>query len=187
MKNELQYCKSCGHVIASNAKSCPNCGAKQKRSHPILTTFITLVVVGFLAFVVLIAALLISESHANAKKASTVYTTPDTLYDYTISNSSSTVPQTNDTVSAIRPEFKAAMDEYVEFFEEYCSFMQEYQKNPTNITLIGNYASMMSQYAEMTASMEAIETDELNDAELLYYLEVTAKIETMLMEVVISE
>lgn len=201
MKNQLQYCKSCGHELASNAKRCPNCGAKQKHSHPIVTCFISLLIFLFSVVVVIAMAILISQAISTANDEHTVYTTPELQHNYTISNSgkdysrnteSDPLPEaTNEQIetdsTAIRPEFKAMMDEYVDFFEEYCAFMEEYQKNPSSVTLIGKYASMMTQYAEMVASMEAVDTAELNDAELLYYLEVTAQIETMLMDVIITE
>ena len=35
MKNNMSACKACGHEIAKNAKSCPQCGAKNKK--PIFT------------------------------------------------------------------------------------------------------------------------------------------------------
>ncbi len=45
-KSKLVNCKSCGAEIAKDAKSCPNCGAKNKKGHPI--------VIGILIFLVLV-------------------------------------------------------------------------------------------------------------------------------------
>lgn len=45
-KSKLVNCKSCGAEIAKDAKSCPNCGAKNKKGHP--------VVIGILIFLVLV-------------------------------------------------------------------------------------------------------------------------------------
>ena len=47
--NQLKNCKVCGAEVAKSAKTCPHCGAKLKKGHPIL--------VGILVFVVLIAVI----------------------------------------------------------------------------------------------------------------------------------
>lgn len=39
---KLAECKTCGKVIAADAKACPHCGAKQKKSHIILRVFLIL-------------------------------------------------------------------------------------------------------------------------------------------------
>lgn len=36
MKEKLAACKTCGREIAKSAKTCPSCGAKAKRGHPVL-------------------------------------------------------------------------------------------------------------------------------------------------------
>lgn len=36
MSNKMIECKSCGQQIAKSAKTCPHCGAKNKKGHPIL-------------------------------------------------------------------------------------------------------------------------------------------------------
>lgn len=50
-KSKLINCKACGAEIARSAKHCPNCGAKNKKGHPILIG----ILVVFL-FVIIIAA-----------------------------------------------------------------------------------------------------------------------------------
>lgn len=35
-KNKMTECKVCGQMIAKSAKACPSCGAKIKKTHPIL-------------------------------------------------------------------------------------------------------------------------------------------------------
>lgn len=44
MKNKMSACKACGQQIAKNARSCPHCGAKNKKKHPILIGIVVLVV-----------------------------------------------------------------------------------------------------------------------------------------------
>ena len=50
MANKLTNCKTCGAEIAKNAPYCPQCGAKNKRSHPILIGalifFVVVILVG---------------------------------------------------------------------------------------------------------------------------------------------
>ncbi len=43
-KNHLKKCKVCGAEVAKNAKTCPHCGAKLKKGHPILVGILILVV-----------------------------------------------------------------------------------------------------------------------------------------------
>lgn len=44
MNHKLSICKSCGHEIAKSAKTCPQCGAKNKKRHPVLFGIIALFV-----------------------------------------------------------------------------------------------------------------------------------------------
>ena len=47
MNKNMTTCKVCGQEIAKNAKTCPQCGAKNKKKHPIL--------IGIIVFFILIA------------------------------------------------------------------------------------------------------------------------------------
>ena len=49
----LTNCKECGHQISKSATSCPNCGAKIKR-----TSLLTKIVAGFFGFVILFSILM---------------------------------------------------------------------------------------------------------------------------------
>ena len=82
----------------------------------------------------------------------------------------------------MRPEFKEALDSYEEFFDEYCEFMKEYAENPTDLKLLADYATFMTQYTETMTKMEALDDGEMNDAETLYYIEVTTRISQKLLE-----
>ena len=48
-------------------------------------------------------------------------------------------------VPGIRPEFKAAMDSYEEFYDSYCEFLRKYKENPTDYTLLAEYADMLTK------------------------------------------
>lgn len=85
--------------------------------------------------------------------------------------------------SDIRPEFKAAMDDYEEFYDEYCDFMKKYKENPTDLKLAKEYIDMVAKLEEMQESFDKWEDNDLNDAELKYYIDVTARIEKKLIDV----
>ena len=54
--------------------------------------------------------------------------------------------------------------------------MKKYEKNPTDFGLLTEYINMMEKAEEMDEALEAWDEDEMNDAELDYYLEVTNRI-----------
>jgi len=87
------------------------------------------------------------------------------------------------TETGIGSEFKAAMDSYEKFMDDYVAFMKKYQANPHDFALIADYAKFMSDYAEVMADFEAWEDENLNDAELAYYIDVQARVSKKLLEV----
>lgn len=106
----------------------------------------------------------------------------ETETDETEENMADEVPS-ND----IRPEFKEAMDSYETFISEYCDFMKKYaETDGTDLGLLADYAKYMSKYADMAAGFEAWESDEMNAAELAYYMEVQTRISKKLVEAAIE-
>lgn len=88
-----------------------------------------------------------------------------------------TVPETTEAlVDGMRPEFKEAMDAYESFYNEYCDLMAKYAKNPTDLTILGQYAGMLQKAGEMDAAFEKWDEDDLNSAELQYYLAVNSRV-----------
>ena len=83
----------------------------------------------------------------------------------------------------MRPEFKEAMNSYEAFYDEYCDFMKEYADNPSDLTLLSEYTDMMSKAADMSEKFDAWNEDEMNDAELKYYLDVNNRVAQELLEV----
>ena len=61
--------------------------------------------------------------------------------------------------------------------------MKKYAANPTDISLISDYADYMSDYTDMVADFEKWENDDLNSAELKYYIDVQARVSKKLLEV----
>ncbi|MDO4650908.1 MAG: hypothetical protein Q4B26_19910, partial [Eubacteriales bacterium] len=91
-------------------------------------------------------------------------------------------PETSASLEGIRPEFKQMMDEYEAFFDQYCDFMNKYAENPSDTSMIMEYANFMTQYVDTMESFEAVESSDLSNEELKYYIEVTARIETKLLD-----
>ncbi len=85
-------------------------------------------------------------------------------------------------IDGMRPEFKEAMDSYEAFFDEYCEFMKKYKENSTDLSLLADYANYMTQYVDTMSKLEKLGEDDLNDAELLYYIEVSNRISQKLLK-----
>lgn len=85
--------------------------------------------------------------------------------------------------SGMRTEFKEAMDAYEAFYDEYCTFMEKYKKNPTDLTLLAEYATMITKLDEMNKAYEKWDGEELNAEESKYYIEVSARISQKLIDI----
>ena len=94
-----------------------------------------------------------------------------------------TKPTTPENENALSADFKAAMDSYEEFMDEYVAFMKKYESNPSDISLIMDYATYMSKYADAMQDFEEWEDEDMNDAELAYYIDVQARVSKKLLEV----
>lgn len=82
----------------------------------------------------------------------------------------------------IRPEFKEAMDSYEEFYDGYCEFLRKYKENPTDYTLLAEYADMLSKAEEMEEKFNAWDESDLTNEELKYYLDVTTRIQKKMID-----
>ena len=87
-------------------------------------------------------------------------------------------PETND---GIRPDIKEAIDSYESFMNQYCDFMNSY--DATDLSMLSEYSELMSEYVTTTAKFEKIQDEDLNDAELAYYLEVSNRVSQNLLAV----
>ncbi len=83
----------------------------------------------------------------------------------------------------LSPEFKKTMDDYEAWFDHYCEVMKKYQENPSDIELLSEMSSLITEETTMLEQMENMDESEMNTAELAYYIEVTARIEKKLLEV----
>lgn len=84
----------------------------------------------------------------------------------------------------IDPDFKAAMDSYEAFFDEYVAIMKKYKQNPTDMSILSDYTKYMEKYADTMKKFEEWESEDLNAAELAYYLDVQNRISKKMLEIV---
>ena len=57
------------------------------------------------------------------------------------------------------------------------------KENPTDLELMSEVTDLLTEETEMLEQMDNMDQSEMNTAELAYYLEVTARIEKKLLEV----
>ncbi len=75
------------------------------------------------------------------------------------------------------------MDNYEAWFDHYCDVMKRYKEDSTNLELLSEMTDLLSEEVTMLDELENMDQDDMNAAELAYYLEVTARIEKKLLEV----
>lgn len=80
-------------------------------------------------------------------------------------------PTTEPSAAAgLRPEFKEAMDSYEAFYTEYCDLLKKYMSNPSDLSILSKYMSLMGKLSDMDEKFEAWESEDLNSEELKYYI-----------------
>ena len=99
------------------------------------------------------------------------------------SNAAERKPNDADLVDGMRKDFKDAMDSYEAFMDEYVAFMKKYSDNPSDVGLLADYTKYMSKYADMVEKFDKWESEDLNDAELAYYIDVQARVSKKLLDV----
>lgn len=99
-------------------------------------------------------------------------------------SSDNTEEAKSEKLTGIRPEFKEAMDSYEAFFDEYTEFMKRYANADTDdmFTMMIDYTNYLTKYNETMQKLNEIDQNELSDEELAYYLEVTARINSQLLQ-----
>lgn len=85
--------------------------------------------------------------------------------------------------NTLSDNFKSAMDEYENFMNDYVQFMKKYNSNPTDFSLLVDYADYISEYADFAKEFAEWEDSEMNAAELSYYIEVQTRVNKKLLEI----
>ena len=110
-------------------------------------------------------------------------TTPSTDSSTQTPDTTEKEPEKDTNNGGLDPDFKAAMDSYEKFMDEYVAFMKKYSANPTDMSLLADYADYMSKYADFVEDFEKWEDEEMNAAETAYYIEVQSRVSKKLLEV----
>ena len=125
------------------------------------------------------------EKHPGQVKNETEMTAVESTQEKETRTPETEYSETKEGVSEdeIRPEVKEALDSYEEMMNEYCDFMEKYAESDDVVSMMGDYLEMMKVYAAASEKLDQIDEEELTDAELMYYLEVTNRVEKRLLEV----
>lgn len=90
----------------------------------------------------------------------------------------------NSAEADLSPEFIEAMDSYEAFIDEYCAFMEKYaESDGLDADLLAEYGNYMKKYAEVMEDFGAWSNNQMNEAEIAYYLEVQSRTMSKLAEV----
>lgn len=93
--------------------------------------------------------------------------------------------ETQNDTNGVTPDFKKAMDEYEAFYDEYCDFMKKYiaADSDNMLGMLSDYTKMLTKCQEMNESFEKIDTSNMSKADQQYYIDVNARIQKKLLEV----
>lgn len=86
-------------------------------------------------------------------------------------------------VDGMRVEFKEAMDSYEAYIDEYVDFMNRYFASDDMLSMMSEYNDMLSKYSEMSEAFNEWDSEDMNDAELSYYLDVVTRTTTKMLEI----
>ena len=140
------------------------------------------------AIAVMIALMLMLTLGGCGKdEATSVENESGSVDTYEIENGETEAADSSEEISddseVISSEFKKTMDDYEAWFDHYCEVMKKYKKDSSNMELLSEMTDLLSEETTMLEQMENMDQSEMNNAELAYYLEVTARIEKKLLEV----
>lgn len=113
------------------------------------------------------------------------FTNGDFLYYEKVSDNHTIPEEVANTAdeTGLRPEFKEAMDSYEAFYTEYCDILKKYTKNPSDFSILGKYMELMGKLSDMDEKFDAWESEDLNNEELKYYMDVNNRVMKMLLDV----
>lgn len=123
------------------------------------------------------------ENTSNTDNASEEEKTTETEEKTEETNTASDANSATVGEDGLRTDFKEAIDSYETFMNEYCDFMKKYSDNPSDTSLLTDYTSYMSKYADFADKFDKWESEDLNDAEMAYYIEVQTRVNKKLAEV----
>jgi hypothetical protein len=83
-------------------------------------------------------------------------------------------------------DFKEFMDSYEAFVDEYVDFMQKMKDDPSDLTLLSEMTDYMTKLTDFNTKLQKLDNDELSDAEMNYYIEVTTRCSEKMLKAGIS-
>lgn len=93
----------------------------------------------------------------------------------------------NGDYSLVTPEFKEMMDAYETFYDEYIAFMEKYKESENTTDMMNDYMDMLARLEEWTVKIDAVNEDELSEADNLYYILVTLRVQKKLLELGLAQ
>ena len=85
----------------------------------------------------------------------------------------------------VSPDVREALDSYEAFIDEYIDFMQRYKDSGNTTAMLNDYLSYLQRYSDFVAKVDAMKTDNMSNADLAYYLEVTARVSQKLLDAMV--
>lgn len=110
------------------------------------------------------------------------YSTASSTARTTESANSTTADNSTDS-DEISPDLINYLESYENFVDEYCEFMRAYMNNPTDMNLLNQYTDILNTMNEYTAAVDNYNTSDMNEAELAYFMEVTARCSTKMLSI----
>lgn len=80
------------------------------------------------------------------------------------------------STSSSSSDVREALDAYEAFMNEYCDFMEKYAADGHPVSMLADYGTMMTKYADAMAKFDAIDESSLSAEDDAYYLEVQGRV-----------
>lgn len=148
------------------------CLSKHSKLYGFAIAAIVFAVANFLTYVIAYDAM---EKELDAAKS---------IYSESESSISKSDSGRSEAPVGVDPDLVAFLNEYEDFVDEYCEFMKKYSENPTDLTLLADYASIMQEYSDFADKINAYDSKSMSTADANYYLEVTTRCTQKMLTVV---
>ena len=196
---KTKICKYCQTEIPKKAKVCPQCRSKLKggKFKWLVIAIVIFAVIGSInqkpvskrtsTVKTAISTSSSSSSQNDVKKPESTPTpaatpqptpTPTPKQEEPVKSLENTA--SDNLINGMRPDVKQAIDNYEKFYDEYCDFMEKYTSSDDIASMMFDYLKLVAQAEKFEKDMDAMEKD-FNNAELNYFLQASARIESRLL------
>ena len=93
-----------------------------------------------------------------------------------------TEAETNKDSGLVDPALKAYLDSYEAYIDEYIDFMKKMNDDPSDLTVLAEYADMMVKYNEFAEAIDKYDPDTMTPADSAYYYLVINRVNAKLLE-----